>query len=367
MKIIIFFCSISDLNRERLGYFEAFSNLGYVVKFVSNDRELTSIKLFEGEILFGLHLDACFFYSTTFKLLSFPIGCLHIDTNDSLKKRIVISSLFDFTIVLHPSYKKKFLEGSIQNILELTHVIQENAILLPTSNNRKYDIAWVGRLDGPNFKVRRRILKKLSSDFYMNDPYIFYHPEQMFEIYNSSKIILNISKDDYMIDSNIRCFEAMACGVPLLTPENSELGFQGFIEGENYWTFNTSSYINLKAVINMLLKEHDLLLDKALLTKELVLRNFTYKNNAEKILNFVFNNLNGKDIKFKDNNLYLHNVVIFYLYAFNLNAAFEIFKTINWYSIYKPISFYRLLKCFLAIKYNSLRFGQTLMLCLCLL
>ncbi len=51
----------------------------------------------------------------------------------------------------------------------------------------------------------------------MNDINRHYTPEEMSVVYKQSKIIFNLSQDDYLQDANLRCFEAMAAGALLIT------------------------------------------------------------------------------------------------------------------------------------------------------
>ena len=61
----------------------------------------------------------------------------------------------------------------------------------------------------------------------------------MAKIYKQSKVVVNLSRDDYLQDANLRCFEVMASGALLITPKPTELSEIGFIEGTHYVTFKT--------------------------------------------------------------------------------------------------------------------------------
>jgi hypothetical protein len=68
----------------------------------------------------------------------------------------------------------------------------------------------------------------------MNDAGRHYTPEEMADIYCSSKIVVNVSRDDWPQDANMRCFEAMAAGALLITRMPSELTDLGFEEDVHF-------------------------------------------------------------------------------------------------------------------------------------
>jgi spore maturation protein CgeB len=51
----------------------------------------------------------------------------------------------------------------------------------------------------------------------MNEWWRLYTYEEMVKVYQRSKIVVNVGRDDYPQDANLRVFEAMAAGALLIT------------------------------------------------------------------------------------------------------------------------------------------------------
>jgi len=77
----------------------------------------------------------------------------------------------------------------------------------------------------------------------MNDWSRRYEPEEMARIYRQSKIIVNIARDDFPQDANLRTFEAMATGALLLTSLPTELTEIGFEDGVHFVGFRKEAEI----------------------------------------------------------------------------------------------------------------------------
>jgi spore maturation protein CgeB len=78
----------------------------------------------------------------------------------------------------------------------------------------------------------------------MNDVGRRYAPEEMAGIYRASKIVVNVSRDDYPQDANMRCFEAMAGGALLITRSPSELSALGFEEGSHFIAYREPAEVS---------------------------------------------------------------------------------------------------------------------------
>jgi hypothetical protein len=63
----------------------------------------------------------------------------------------------------------------------------------------------------------------------------------MAEVLRDSKVGVNLPRDDYPQDANLRCFEVMASGALLITPVPSELSHLGFRDGEHFVGFRTET------------------------------------------------------------------------------------------------------------------------------
>jgi len=97
-----------------------------------------------------------------------------------------------------------------------------------------YEVAFVGNLDIPTTSAERReVLTRLGQKYRMND----LHPvfgDKMIQIYNQSKIGVNIPS---LGGLNMRTFEVMASGALLLTKEVSNGQRELFIPGEHLVTY----------------------------------------------------------------------------------------------------------------------------------
>ena len=162
-----------------------------------------------------------------------PTVCFQIDTYTYTHRRICWSMLFDYAALFHPGFEDRFRRAGHPRPLTLLHAIDPESFQGP-EHERVFDIGWVGRTDGPYYKTRRKVLPLLAQRFLMNDWQRRYSYEEMVEVYKRSKIVVNISRDDYPQDLNLRCLEAMAAGALLITKLPTELSRVGFQEGEHF-------------------------------------------------------------------------------------------------------------------------------------
>ncbi len=68
----------------------------------------------------------------------------------------------------------------------------------------------------------------------MNEWWRFHTPEEMTDVYRRSKIVVNVTRDDFDHGANLRVFEAMAAGALLMTRTPTELCDLGFRAGEHF-------------------------------------------------------------------------------------------------------------------------------------
>jgi hypothetical protein len=68
----------------------------------------------------------------------------------------------------------------------------------------------------------------------MNDFRRRYSKEETAKVYQQSKIVVNVTRDEFPPEANMRCYEAMASGALLITPMPTELTELGFLEGEHF-------------------------------------------------------------------------------------------------------------------------------------
>ncbi|MFA0732823.1 MAG: hypothetical protein BKPUNTRY_002386, partial [Candidatus Fervidibacter sp.] len=210
-----------------------------------------------------------------------PTVCFQIDTYTYTHRRICWSMLFDYAALFHPGFEDRFRRAGHPRPLTLLHAIDPESFQGP-EHERVFDIGWVGRTDGPYYRTRRKVLPLLAQRFLMNDWQRRYSYEEMVEVYKRSKIVVNISRDDYPQDLNLRCLEAMAAGALLITKLPTELSRVGFQEGEHF-----IGYTNEQELLDLVryYLNHDLerrRIAEAGRTK--VLQEHTYDRRVEQLL-----------------------------------------------------------------------------------
>ena len=68
----------------------------------------------------------------------------------------------------------------------------------------------------------------------MNDFRKRYTKAELAEVYRQCKIVVNVSRDDFPSEANMRCYEGMAGGALLITGIPTELTEWGFREGTHF-------------------------------------------------------------------------------------------------------------------------------------
>jgi hypothetical protein len=162
-----------------------------------------------------------------------PTLCFQVDTYAYTSKRIAWSMLFDFVLVFHPGYESKFRNAGHAGARFVAHAVDAQQFAGPEME-RIYDVGWVGQTTGPIYHKRGPILNELSKSFRMNNAKRRYSLEEMALTYRQSKIVVNVGRDDYPQDANLRTFEAMASGALLLTSLPTELSEIGLEEGVHF-------------------------------------------------------------------------------------------------------------------------------------
>jgi hypothetical protein len=162
-----------------------------------------------------------------------PTMCFHVDTYAFTRRRIRWSGLFDGVAVFHPGYERIFAKSGHPGAFVLPHAVQRELYDRP-EKNREFEIAWVGTTAGPIYRRRRKWLPKLAAQFRMNDWKRGYTLAEVADIYQRSRIVVNLGRDDFPQDANMRVYEAMAAGALLITSAPTELTGLGFKEGTHF-------------------------------------------------------------------------------------------------------------------------------------
>ncbi len=238
-RSIIFLHPPDQMNRIRF-YYKKYLERKHPLFFLSNEN------LINGNLDYAqlnrLH-PLCLIYADTgpvpFNIYDspWPTFCFHIDTFSTLKNRINISRLFDVTIVFHPEFKILFERHGIKTEV-LTHAIDHECFRHQDDKERQLEVAFIGDIKRNNYSVRRNFVKVLPSTFKTNDFSKYYEWEEMIKIYTNSRIVVNIGRNDYLKDANLRCFEAMASGALLFSLSPAELSELGYIEGTDFVGFD---------------------------------------------------------------------------------------------------------------------------------
>lgn len=162
-----------------------------------------------------------------------PTVCLNIDNFSWMDSRFRWAMLFDHVFVWQPRFVPVFQKAGHPSVFLLPHAV-EGRLFQGTEMGRCFDLGWVGHI-GPAWYARRnRIIPKLAARFQMNDFHRRYSKEETAKIYQQSKIVVNVTRDEFPPEANMRCYEAMAGGALLITPMPTELTELGFREGEHF-------------------------------------------------------------------------------------------------------------------------------------
>jgi hypothetical protein len=213
--------------------------------------------------------------------IDIPTACLHIDTYAYTERRIRWSMLFDHPIVYHPGYRARFERAGHPGAITFYHAACRDLFDKPPVD-RIFDVASVGRTHNSVQGTRRRVMTALKGRFRLNEWEKWYSYEEMAEVYRHSKIVVNVARDDFPQDANMRAFEAMAAGCLLISRVPTELTEIGFQEGVHFVGYrNESEIIGLiSEYLSQSADPHRI----AEAGREKVLREHTYDNRASFLL-----------------------------------------------------------------------------------
>jgi hypothetical protein len=238
---ILLLCRKKDVGWAQWGFTQAFARRGILLTFadddVSSDEDiLTLLARCDERPGLILHPELDFpLLPQGLAELKIPTACFQIDTYAFTKHRIRWSMLFDHPIVFHPGYQERFQRAGHPGALTIYHAAARDLFDKPELE-RIFDVGWVGRaFPGIRIhKTRNRVLAALARSFHVNDWRKFYSFQEMAEVYRRSKVVVNVARDDFPQDANMRAFEAMAAGCLLISRMPSELTAIGFQEGVHF-------------------------------------------------------------------------------------------------------------------------------------
>jgi spore maturation protein CgeB len=251
---ILFLCDTNELNVIQQGYATAFRKLGEVIcwgplssnaRYCDNSGDLIAFlerAQFKPKLI--LHPEAYSpFLPWGLSQVDIPSACFQIDAYFYTRRRIRWSMLFDYCFVFHQCFYEAFRRAGHPRTVVLTHAI-DKALFEEVSNERIYEVGWVGHFFPVIYKRRSRIIPRLAEKFRMNEWQHEHSQEEMAMVYKSSKVVVNVSRDDFPQESNMRAFETMAAGALSVCGIPTELTEWGFREGEHFVAYRDEKEIN---------------------------------------------------------------------------------------------------------------------------
>ncbi len=268
---VIFLCGRDELDKERRGYASAFERIGRLQFIAPSDDWQAALGGRSPTVV--INPDGKPWLPVGIERAPFPTAVFHIDTFAGTPRRIQSARMYDHVFVFHPGFEDVFRAAGIPGVRLLPHAAERDLFQYP-EGKRRYEVGWVGRVGHSFHSSRDRILAGLSSRFTMNDLGRYYSPEEMAAVYQASKVVVNVSRDDYPQDANMRCFEAMAGGALLVTRVPSELASIGFLENVHFAGYRDDQEVS-DVVAHWLQRENEraAIAQRA---RELVLREHTY-------------------------------------------------------------------------------------------
>ena len=239
------------------------------------DRYLAKTKITPDLILF-VEGGEMGIFPVNYEHLEIPSFWWGIDTHNDYRKHLRISRLFDHSFIAQQSFVEKLKNDGIKSVswLPLAYPKQKNQTAI-----RELDIAYVGSTDWSRYPERGLLLKAIR-DAHSNIFVGQAAPKKMFEIYEKSKLVFNYSPKN---DLNMRFFEAIGSGAVLITNPIVGNGVENLFE-KNIDYLEYSSPNDLATTLKEILSEEERLRSIASNGLRKVLKNHTYHNRAETIL-----------------------------------------------------------------------------------
>lgn len=216
--------------------------------------------------------------------IDIPTVNINEDTYAYTEHRIRWSMLFDYTVLFHPGYEDRFRSAGHPRPIFLPLAADRDVIAGPEVE-RIHDLGFVGRTDSSLYQTRLRVVSELDRHFRMNDWRRRYTPKEMVEIYRKSKIVINIPREDYLQEANMRVFEVMGTGALLLTRLPSELSDMGFQEGVHFIGYRREE--ELVPLIRHYLEDGAARLQIANRAHDIVWQEHTYDSRAASLMEHV--------------------------------------------------------------------------------
>jgi spore maturation protein CgeB len=190
--------------------------------------------------------------------------------------------LFDYVFVWHLSFVPLYQAAGHPKVFALPHAVDANLFSRGNSSTaRPFDLGWIGEFGYGHYARRRRIIELLATRFKMNDFRKRSTKEELAEVYRQSKIVVNVSRDDFPSEANMRCYEAMAGGALLITGIPTELTEWGFCEGTHFVGWRNEAEI--PDLVDYYLHHGKEASEISHTGQELTLSNFTFQRCIDKM------------------------------------------------------------------------------------
>ena len=205
-----------------------------------------------------------------------PTVSLDIDSFGWTASRIRWSMLFDYVFVWHKSFVPLYQAAGHPKVFALPHAVDLNLFSRGDSKTaRPLDLGWIGEFGYGHYARRRRIIESLATRFKMNDFRKRCTKEELAEVYRQCKIVVNVSRDDFPSEANMRCYEGMAGGALLITGRPTELTEWGFCEGTHFVGWRNEEEI--PDLVDYYLRHEKEAFEISRAGQELTLSNFTFQ------------------------------------------------------------------------------------------
>jgi len=167
----------------------------------------------------GYRPDFCLFVETGvhyplvfLELFSCPKACYLIDTHLHKESHLDLARSFDVVFLAQKAYVEEFSEALGRPVIWLP-LAADPEIHKPCISEDPFDIGFCGSITNPS-QMRARRLKRLAMRFDVRFKRVFL--EEMSLFLGGARVLFN---DAVSNDLNMRVFESLAMGKPLLTPD----------------------------------------------------------------------------------------------------------------------------------------------------
>src|SRR5229473_3611606 len=210
-----------------------------------------------------------------------PTVCFRTDIYLSTSRQFRWSALFDHVAIFHPGYVKAFIEAGHPGAFLLPWAVRRELFQDPDPI-RQYEVGWVGQTGPPVYRKRAELLPTIAGAFQVNEWTRSYALDEVLGVYRRSRVVVNIGRDDFPQDANMRVFEVLASGALLVTSMPNELSNIGFEEGVHFVGYQNPS--ELIPVVQRFLRDEPTRASIAKAARAKVLQEHTYDRRAEQLI-----------------------------------------------------------------------------------